>query len=92
MNMFGTTWTPFLMAAERLCTLSFALIPELIQNWLDITSNGIILHDLELKILLLSNVEPLIHLINKKIQISNSNENRSSQSNTEVIIEPTTNR
>lgn len=65
-NLLGSTWTPFLMAGDRLCTLILALAPELIQNWLDATSNGKILHDFESKGLLLTKAEPLIYLTNKK--------------------------
>jgi hypothetical protein len=49
-----------------------AFAPELIQNWLNATSNGDALLDWETKELLLANVEPLIHLTNKKTEASTS--------------------
>jgi hypothetical protein len=51
-----------------------AFDPELIENWLNATGNGATLLDWESKGLLLVNVEPLVHLTNKKTETSASNQ------------------
>jgi hypothetical protein len=89
-DYLGPVWTPIFVAADRLFTLSLALAPEFIQNWLDATSNGEVLADFESKELLLANVEPLVYLIDRKTKFSTSTENRTSQNNANVIVEPTT--
>ena len=73
-DAFGYIWAPIVLTGERLSILSLAFIPEMIQNWLDTTSNGEVLRDLESKRLLLDNVEPLVYLINKKSDTSTSTE------------------
>ncbi|UJR17062.1 hypothetical protein I4U23_003959 [Adineta vaga] len=55
---FGSIWTPFVLAADRIYTLNMALIPELLQNSLDTIKHG--------DELLLVDVETLIHLTSKK--------------------------
>lgn len=49
-----------------LSTLSLALGPKLLQNWLDETENGEILHGFESNGLVLGKSEPLIYLTNTK--------------------------
>jgi hypothetical protein len=39
-------WTSIIIAEDRLYTLSMALVPELLQNWLDTTLNGEVLLEL----------------------------------------------
>lgn len=70
MDLLGSAWMAILMTIDRLCALSLAFSPELIQNWLDATANGDVLRDLESKGLLLTNIEPLIHLTDKKTKTS----------------------
>jgi hypothetical protein len=67
-NTSVPAWTSTMLAVDRISTLSIALIPELLQNWLDTTVNGEVLQELKSKGLLLTNVEPLIYLISKKNQ------------------------
>jgi hypothetical protein len=81
---------PILIAGDRLCTLGSAVSPELIQNWLNATSNGEVLKTFKSKGLLLANVEPLIYLTNNKTKISTSTETRSPQNDPEIIVQPTT--
>ncbi|CAF0840679.1 unnamed protein product [Adineta steineri] len=78
---FGAAWTPILMTVDRLFTLNTALVPELLQNWLDITANGEVLPILESKGLLLTDVEPLIYLTAKKNETSASTTNKLCHSN-----------
>ncbi|CAF1392612.1 unnamed protein product [Adineta ricciae] len=65
-DTFGSVWTPIIIAADRIYTLSMALIPELLQNWLDVTRNGEVLQVLKSNDLLLTNLEPLIQLTRKE--------------------------
>ena len=66
-----------------------ALVPELLQNWLDATANGEVLQVFESKGLLLANVEPLVYLTNKKPESSILSKNDISQNSAEVIVEST---
>ncbi len=74
LELSGSAWMPLLTATDRLCTLGMAFGPELIENWLNATGNGATLLDWESKGLLLVNVEPLVHLTNKKTETSASNQ------------------
>ena len=81
LDLLGYIWSPIFLTAERLYTLTLAIVPELIQNWLDKTSNGEILRDLESKGLLLVDVEPLVYLTNKKSETSASTKRKSPMNN-----------
>jgi hypothetical protein len=89
-DLFGSVWAPIVIAGDRLFSLNMALVPEMLQNWLDATSNGKVLEVFESKELLLANTEPLVYLTNKKTKTSTSIENRASQNNAEVVDEATT--
>jgi hypothetical protein len=89
-NLLGSTWMPILIAGDRLCTLGSAVCPELLQNWLNATSDGEVLKDFKSKGLLLANVEPLIYLTNNKTKISTSTKTRSPQNDPKIIVQPTT--
>jgi hypothetical protein len=86
-NMLGSVWTPILIAGDRLCSLILALHPELLQNWLNMTSNSEGLQDFEKKGLLLAKVEPLIYLTNKKTEFSTSSANNLAENSVEVAVE-----
>ncbi len=81
LELFGSAWAPIMTAADRLCTLSIAFAPELMQNWLNATSNGDALLNWKTKELLLADFEPLVHLINKKTETSTSTKHKSSSNN-----------
>ncbi len=69
LDLSRSGWMPIMVATDRLCTLSMAFSPELIENWLNAIGNGATLLDWESKGLLLVNVEPLVHLTNKKTEL-----------------------
>jgi hypothetical protein len=89
-DILGPVWTPIFITTDRLFTLGMALVPELLENWLDATANGKILQGFESKELLLVNIEPLICLTTKKTEFSISPENEMPQSNIKVGFESTT--
>ncbi|CAF2716506.1 unnamed protein product [Rotaria sp. Silwood2] len=86
-NMLGSVWAPILTTIDRLCSVYLAMIPELVQNWLDTSANGTALQVVESKELPLANFEPLIYLISKKTKFSTSFKNRVLLTNEEVVID-----
>ncbi|UJR17002.1 hypothetical protein I4U23_003900 [Adineta vaga] len=70
MDTLGSIWAPIMIAADRICSLTLAVAPELLQNWLNETYDGSVLQVLEQQNLLLNKVESLTNLIDKKQTVS----------------------
>jgi len=63
-DILGSGWEPIIIATDRLCSLTTAVAPELLQNWLDVSGKREDPNGFDL-----ANVEPLIHLTNRKITL-----------------------
>ncbi len=79
-DILGSGWEPIIIATDRLCSLTTAVAPELLQNWLDVSGKREDPNGFDL-----ANVEPLIHLTNKKIKLPALSKN-----NTEGVAESNT--
>lgn len=65
-DTLGYTWSPIVLAIDRISSLGIAFAPELTQNWLQATSDGTLLNLIDSPELSLVNVEHLLHVTNKK--------------------------
>jgi len=86
-DILGSGWEPIIIAADRLCSLTTAVAPELLQNWLDVSEKLELSHGSDPNGFDLANVEPLIHLTNKKIELpalSKNNAEGVAESNTHM--------
>ncbi|CAF0798481.1 unnamed protein product [Adineta ricciae] len=72
MNTFGSVWAPIIIAADGICSLFLTVGPELLQNWLNATMNGKVLLIIEQQELYLNKVEPLVSLIDEKVEVPKS--------------------
>ncbi|CAF3872461.1 unnamed protein product [Adineta steineri] len=83
----GSVWMPIILAVDRLLGLIAAIIPELLENWLNISAKLEYLQILNSNHLHLENFEPLIHLINKKTKNSKLTADNKLSNNIKTIIE-----